>query len=203
MVRYCLMMILTLPLIGQAQKFSAADLKLLKLYSTGSFSNEVQAKADTHFIKTTLKMQPIWQQRKDGIWMFAEKADTAQRYQVWHFYKQDDTTMVLQFLDFKEKQKALQVSQDVKQQANLNLYNLFTRHGCEVYLKKNKSSYAGSSEGKDCFLDIPGTEYFSYKAALTKNSISLLETGFNKDDKQVMGSTSGAYNFIKKIKSLK
>ncbi|MEO5592135.1 MAG: CpcT/CpeT family chromophore lyase [Chitinophagaceae bacterium] len=202
MMRWCLIIIF-LPLFGRAQKFTAADLRQLKLYSTGFFSNDVQVKADTHVISSGLKIQPIWQKRKDGIWMFTERTDTGHHYQVWHFYLQDDTTLVMQFLDFKEVQKAVQISSDVKQQSNLYLYNLFTRHGCEVYLKKNETGYAGRSLGKDCSANIAGIEYIMFNIALTKNTIDWRQAGYDKEDKELPSAVTGNYKFIKHVKSLK
>jgi CpeT/CpcT family (DUF1001) len=201
MMRLCLLAI-AIPFFVNAQHFSTADLKLLKTYSSGSFSNESQAKADSHFIKSNLQLQPIWQKRKDGVWIFVQQTDSLVQYQVWHYYIQDDSTLILQFLHFKETDKAIQLSKDITQQSKLNLFNLLTRHGCEVYLKKNKKGYEGSSTGKDCFAEIKGVEYLSVSISVTRNDIAKLETGFDKEDKQVYGS-AGAYHFIKQIKSLK
>ena len=202
MMRWCLIIIFS-PLFGQSQKFTSVDLRQLKLYSTGFFSNDVQAKADTQFIRSGLKVQPIWQKRKDGVWMFTERTDTGHCYQVWHFYLQDDTTLVMQFLDFKETQKAIQVSSDIKQLSNLYLYNLFTRHGCEVYLKKNKTGYAGSSSGRDCFANVPGIEYIMFNIAITKNTIDWQQAGYDKEGKEAPPAFRGNSKFIKYVKSLK
>ena len=40
------LLLLLLPAAGSAQKFTAADLRQLKLYSTGLFSNDAQVKAE-------------------------------------------------------------------------------------------------------------------------------------------------------------
>ena len=193
---FLLLAALSLP--GRAQKFSAADLRMLNTYSTGFFTNDLQVKTDSvHFIQSVLKVQPVWVKRKDGVWLFAEKTDSIHHYQVWHFYLQDDTTVLLQFLDFKMNKQALQLSQDIKQQSNLSLNNLITRQGCGLYLKKNKTVYEAGSAGKDCLADKPGVEYLTYNIAFTKNAITWQENDFNKDDQP---STAGAYKFIKQDK---
>jgi hypothetical protein len=187
---------LSLPV--RAQKFSAADLRMLNSYSKGFFTNDFQEKTDSvHFIQSVLKVQPIWVKRKDGVWLFAEKTDLIHHYQVWHYYLQDDTTVILQFLDFKMNKQALQLSEDIKQQSNFFLNNLITRQGCGFYLKKNKTVYEAGSGGKDCLVDKPGIEYLTYNIALTKNAVTWQENDFNKDDQQ---STAGAYKFIKQVK---
>ncbi|MEP6748712.1 MAG: CpcT/CpeT family chromophore lyase [Bacteroidota bacterium] len=200
MMRWCLLMLLYFSLPAWAQKFSAADVRLLKLYGTGSFSNEAQVKAGVHAIQSSLKVQPIWPKRKDGIWLFAEKTDTSPHYQLWHFYLQDDTTVLMQFLDFKTIQKAQQLSQDIKQQSGLSLNNLLLRRGCELYCKKNKSGYTATSSGKDCLANKAAIEYITYNILFTKNSIVWQETGFDKDEKQF---NAGTCNFIKQVNALK
>jgi hypothetical protein len=199
MMRWYLLLLLS-PMPGQAQPFTTADLRQLKVYSTGLFSNDGQVKADTRSIKSGLKVQPLWPKRKDGIWLFAERTDTAQYYQVWHFYLQDDTTLLMQFLDFKDSAKAVQLSRDIKQEADLYLYHLITRHGCEVYLKKNKKGYSGSSSGKECFTGVPGTEYLAFSMAFTKTGIDWKEQSFDKDDKE-LGSSN--YSYTRQVTSLK
>lgn len=200
----CCWILLFLPVFAGAQHFSAADLRQLKTLSTGVFANNAPAGADAQYVKTGLTLQPIWTERKDGLWVFAERTDTARKYQLWHFYLQDDTTFVLQFLSFKDTLKAAQLSRDSKQQSNLYVYNLFTIHGCEVYLKKNKTGYSGSSAGKECFTNVPGTEYLLINMGFTKNSIVWQEMGFDKDDKAVSSSVNSSDTFTRQsVKSSK
>jgi hypothetical protein len=199
----CTFILIFCTTLCQAQKFSAADVKQWKAYSTGSFSIDAVAKSDTHFLKSTLVVQPIWPKRKDGAWLFAVKTDSAAHYQVWHCYLQDDTTLLMQFLDFKDADKGAALSKDIGQQSKLYIYNLFPRRGCEVYLKKNKKGFEGISAGKECFANVPGVEYLDYKIAFTKNTISWSETGYDKEDKLVMGSPDNVYTFSKQAKPLK
>jgi hypothetical protein len=202
MMRLVLLAI-SMPFYMSAQHYSNADLKLLKIYTTGSFSVESPAKANTHSVNAGLVIQPIWPKRKDGVWMFVQQTDSLVQYQVWHYYIQDDTTLVLQFLQFKDKEKAILLSKEIAQQSNLSLFHLLTRHGCEVYLKKNKKVYAGMSTGKDCFAEIKGVEYLHESISVSSNGITKLETGFDKEDRLVYGSSNGAVNFIRQIKSSK
>ncbi len=198
MTRY-LLLIMLFPVIASAQKLGQADIKQLKLYSSGVFSNEVQAKADTHFVNTSLKIKPIWQKRKDGAWLFCEKADTQFNYQVWHFYLQDDSTILLQFFEFKDTAQAGRLSKNIMVQDKLYLNTLSARNGCEVYLKKNKSGYAGTSSGKDCFVKQPGIEYVLIAIEISKNTINWQQTAFDVEDKEVPGFANGNYNFIRQV----
>lgn len=191
---------LLFPLAGNAQKFTAADLRQIKLFSTGLFSNDAQVKADSQHTKQLLKVQQVWSKRKDGIWLFAERTDTGHFCQLWHFYLQDDTTLLMQFLDFKDSSKAAQLSRNIKQETSLFLYHLITRHGCEVYLKKNKKGYAGSSWGKECFTGIPGIEYLAFSIAFTRNTIDWQQKGFDKEDKEL---ATANYSYTRQVNSLK
>lgn len=194
------LLLLLFPMAAHAQKFTAADLRQLKLYSTGVFSGNTPAKADTPHSKQLLKLQQVWSKRKDGIWIFAERTDTAHFYQLWHFYQQDDTTLLMQFLDFKDSAKAVQLSRNIKQETSLFLYHFITRHGCEVYLRKNKKGYSGGSWGKECFTGIPGVEYLSFNMAFTRNSIDWQQKEFDKADKE-LGAAN--YSYTRQLTSLK
>lgn len=197
----CLLLLLLLPCCCAAQKISATDMKLLKLYSTGAFTQKHEG-TDTPAVRLTLNIQPIWQKRKDGLWLFADKADTAHLYQVWHYYLQDDSTLVLQCFDFKDQQKALQLAKDIRQQSGLYIYHLFTSHGCDVYLKKDKTGFSGSTFGKECFSNIPAAEYLQMHIAVTKDGISWQQTSFDKDNKEVAALT-GNYRYQKAAKPRK
>jgi len=196
MLRCCIWMTLLLPLFGAAQKFTAADLRQLKIYSTGVFgNNENGVKPDSGLLQSDLLIKPIWQKRKDGLWMFVEKSDTGHYYQVWHYYLQDDSTLVLQFFDFKDPEKALLLHKDIKQQSNLYLYNLFTSHGCDVYLKKNNTGFAGHTSGRECFTSIPGAEYNEMKIDITKDAITWQQTPFDKENKEVRTALNGLFSY--------
>ncbi|MFT3933435.1 MAG: CpcT/CpeT family chromophore lyase [Chitinophagaceae bacterium] len=196
MIRFCWIACL-LPMFAAAQKLSDADIRQLKAFSTGVFSNEAQAKADAKFLLTELKVQPIWQKRKDGVWLFAERKDTAHTYQVWHFYLQDANTLLMQISDFKDTSKAAQLSLDIKKETNLVLNNLLVRHGCELYVKKNKTSYEGTSSGKECFANTPGTEYVTLSAVFAKGTLSWQQISYDKEDKELSSTANGNYLFIK------
>jgi CpeT/CpcT family (DUF1001) len=195
--------VLLFPFIVHAQKFTAADVQRLRVFSTGSFSNAVQTKAEKDILAASIQLQPIWQKRKDGAWIFVQLQDTSMKYAIWHYYIQDDTTLVLQFFDFKEKEKALQVSRDIKKQSTLKIFNLITKRGCEVYFKKDKLQYSGSSTGKDCFSENKNIEYYSYKVAVAKNKIYWWEAAYGKEDKTLFSTPGNGYYFTRQIKTSK
>jgi hypothetical protein len=202
MVRvFCI--VLLIPILAQSQKFTATDLQRLREWSAGSFSNAAQLKAGIDLQAATIRLQPIWLKRKDGAWIFTQLQDTSMNFAVWHYYIQDDTTLVLQFFDFKDREKAVQLSRDIKNQSFLKIFNLITRRGCEVYLKWDKHEYAGNSVGKDCFSDNKKIEYYSYKVSLSKNRIDWWEGAFGKEDKTLFSTPGNGFHFARPIKSSK
>ena len=61
----------------------------------GSFSSAKQAKKDTAFYDITLQMYPIWENRKDGNWLYVEqslskKPEKPYRQRVYKIEKVDD-----------------------------------------------------------------------------------------------------------------
>jgi hypothetical protein len=130
--------------------------------------------------------------------LFAEKKDSVDQYQVWHFYIEDDSTLLLQCLSFKEENQAVQLGNDFTLQSKLKFYNLLNRHGCELYLKKNKLGYNGYSVGKDCYPEKNGVEYAQYAIDINKSGILLKEAGYSKDDKLLYGNQGAGIKFLKK-----
>jgi hypothetical protein len=199
---FCLLLFVC-PLLVLGQRFSGADIKLLKTYTAGVFTNAAQLKTDSSAGQSVLTLQPIWPKRRDGGWLLVTRTDTARQYQLWHFYLQDDTTFLLQFLDFKDTAKAGQINRNINLQNSLFLYDLITRHGCEIYLTKTKKGYAGSSSGKDCYLETQGTEYAGFTLSFTKNSIEWKQVDFDKKDNPLPATFTGTYKYNKQVKSLK
>jgi len=197
--------LLLVPLLSGAQPFSAAEMQQLKVYSTGLFTNKTQVQADSSVQPSTLHIRLIWQKRKDGWWMLAEKKDREQLYQVWHYYLQDDTTLVLQFFDFKDAQKAAALAQDLSLQASLYLYHLSARHGCEIYLKRHPGGYLGSTSGKDCVVQLPGAGYNKRSLLLQKDYLQWQQAAVisGSEDQLPHSSENFVYNKEKKISSHK
>ncbi|MEP7277181.1 MAG: CpcT/CpeT family chromophore lyase [Bacteroidota bacterium] len=148
----------------------------------------------------TLRIQRIWPKRNDGLWLLTERTDTNHCSQVWHFYIQDDSTLVMQFLVFRAEEKTLQQGKDNMQAPVIRMNNLLTRGGCERYLKKTRTGYVGRSAGKDCLADKTGTDYFTCDMEFTRNTLIWQETRFNKDNEKKGSET---FHFVKQANSLK
>ena len=58
--------------------------------------------------------------------------------------------------------------------------------------------FRGGTEGKDCITRLRGAHYATAEVELSQDGMNALDRGFDADDKQVWGSTHGAYQFRRK-----
>lgn len=195
-MRYALLLFLLLPGSVQAQRFSTADLRMLKTYASGWFQTMVNDKVPAG---AALHLQPIWPKRKDGVWTFAVRSDSGRIpvYQVWHFYQQDDTTLLLQLLDFKDSAKGAELAADINKQSALAFFHLAPLRGCEIYLAKSKNGYTGTSSGQECFVSQPGVEYLSLSLSLTAGGIEWTQKAFDKDGQPANYPGNGTWHYRK------
>lgn len=198
-MKHGLLLVCLFPFALFAQRFTAGDLRQLKTLATGHFQTLANDNAGPSASASKLQMDAIWPKRKDGVWTFVQRADSgrAPQYQVWHFYQQDDTTMIVQFLDFKDSSRAAELAADLKKQSTLAFFHLAPLRGCEVYLAKNKTGYTGTSSGQECFVRQPGVEYLSLSLSLTTGGIDWTQNAFDKDGQAAQYPGSGTWHFRK------
>lgn len=198
-MKHGLLLVCLFPAALWAQRFTAGDLRQLKTMSAGRFQTMANDKAGRSACPSKLQMNPIWPKRKDGVWTFVQRTDSGRtpQYQVWHFYQQDDTTMVVQFLDFKDSSRAVELAADLNKQTNLAFFQLAPLRGCEIYLAKNKSGYTGTSSGQECFVRESGAEYLSLSLSLTGTGISWTQNAFDKDGQSALYPGNGTWYYRK------
>ncbi|MFN7845911.1 MAG: CpcT/CpeT family chromophore lyase, partial [Bacteroidota bacterium] len=84
---------------SQAQKIYATSLSTLKSYMSGSFNSALQAKNDSDYYEIHLHMQPIWENTKEGFWLYVEQAMSTAlskpyRQRIYHVSIKNDSTIV-------------------------------------------------------------------------------------------------------------
>jgi hypothetical protein len=198
--------LLMIACLCNAQSFSEEDVLRLKLYCTGDF------KSDTSEWKTyglrKLMVKPFWEKRKDGAWLLVaetlrQKNDTSGHFYVWHFYRESNSILLLQLLQFKDVAIAKEIIGGTRKDKNVFLQDLKNMVGCELYIARdNSNNYSGKSKGKDCYIDTMNTEYFLYEAVFKKNELSWGAKGFDKNDKQIVGSAKGN-NYLRIVTPIK
>ncbi len=178
------------------------DLRKLAKYLTGSFSSEQQYKADTvNYFDIRLKVTPIWQERKDGFWLYVEQAaantlDKPYRQRIYHLTEKTKGVFESEISTFKNP---LRFAQKPALAATvLSPDSLISREGCAVILrKKDKKTFEGSTDGKKCPSELRGATYATSTVTLTDKSLLSWDKGFDANDKQVWGATKGGYVFLR------
>jgi hypothetical protein len=178
------------------------DLKKLAKFMIGSFSSEKQFKEDTvNYFDIRLKIVPIWQKRKDGIWLYVEQAaantlDKPYRQRIYQLTERQKGVFESAVYTFKNPLRFAQKPDLIA--ATLSPDSLSARDGCSVILsKKDNDTFEGSTEGKKCPSELRGAAYATSVVTLTAKSLLSWDKGFDDKDKQVWGATKGGYIFLK------
>lgn len=168
---------------------------------TGSFSSAKQAKKDTAFYNIVLEMYPIWQNRKDGNWLYVEQAlskrpEKPYRQRVYKIEKVNDELFrsIVYTLpnpkDFIGKWKT-PTAFDV-----INPDSLALRDGCDVYLRKVADKYyRGATKEGTCKSTLYGANYATSEVEVFTDKIISWDRGFNEKSEQVWGAEKGGYIF--------
>ena len=64
-------------------------------------------------------------------------------------------------------------------------------------LKKNKTGFTGGTFGKDCFTNMPGSEYLVTRVIIAKDGITWQQTHFDKESKELPAAANGTVKYVK------
>jgi hypothetical protein len=195
----------TTSLLAQDQlPLKKKDLATLKSYMVGTFTSEVQSKADTTYFNIHLNMKQMWKEKKDGYWLYVEQAaasalEKPYRQRVYHLFLQDDKTIVSQVYELEKPLRFVGEWKKKTPLAQLTADSLKSREGCAIYLHKNiKGEFYGSTPGKECLSSLRGATYATSEVTISKELIFSWDRGFDVVNRQVWGATKGGYRFIRK-----
>lgn len=210
-MKYCLLLFFLV--IGffagnaQSEKVKSKDLVKLVKIMAGEFSSEKQSIADTDYYHIKLRMKPMWQDSKDGYWLYVEQAMSSAeqrpyRQRVYHVYKQDDTTIVSKVYELKTPKNYIGSWQDASKLVPLTLDSLVDRQGCSIYLHKHGKTFTGSTPGSDCLSSLRGATYATSEVTVCDDKLISWDRGWDKAGKQMWGAEKGGYVFDR-IRSIK
>ena len=178
------------------------DLAELAERMTGSFNSYQQSVEDTSYLNITLEARRIWEDRKDGYWMYVEQAAARAKYRPYRqrIYRVSASkgggfkSEVYKIPDAKRfigayKQKALL---DILTPDSLEL-----REGCAIIIEKKGEVFVGESKGKNCSSSLYDATYATSKASIYKDRLESWDRGFNDDDEHIWGPDTGPYIFNK------
>ncbi|MBV6647044.1 MAG: chromophore lyase CpcT/CpeT [Cyclobacteriaceae bacterium] len=185
--------------ISGCQTNPKSSLDALQDIMTGHFSSEAQSRQDSNFFHITLHMYPIWKD-KDGKWLYVEQASATQqdkpyRQRVYQLTEEDGGLLVSKVYSLENEDKFVGKWQFEGFFDQFDTGILKEREGCAVYLKKTDKGFEGATKDKMCTSTLRGASWASSKVTITKDRIVSWDQGFDADDNQVWGATSGGYVF--------
>jgi len=203
-VRIIFTLFLFFPLLLVAQnKIGLQDLALLKSYMSGSFNSALQAKNDSDFYEIHLQMKPIWEDGKDGFWLYVEQAivsalDKPYRQRIYHVSIKDDSTIVSKVFEMKNPLRFAGAYKNTDLLKSLTKDSLEAREGCGIMLhyRPNKT-FVGSTLNKDCLSSLRGANYATSEVIISSDLLISWDRGWDNTNKQVWGAVKSGYRFVK------
>ena len=185
------------------EKKNEDDLESLISWMTGSFSNQEQAEADLDFFDVRLHTVQIWTERTDGKWLYVEQMmanslDRPYRQVIYHMTQIDNSTFQITPYSFDNPLRFRGEWKEDVPMAQLTPDSLRTIEGCSIMLKRSgNKAFTGGTVGKDCADSFLGASYAICEVIITDTEMISWDRGYNPNDVQVWGSTTGGYIFKK------
>ena len=176
---------------------------MLKELMTGSFSSEKQAKKDSTYYNITLKMYPIWEDRKEEHWLYVEQAvATAQnrpyRQRVYKIERAGENVFRSIVYTLPNPKRFVGKWSTPEAFNAITPDSLTLRDDCAVYMKRMARKYfKGETKIGSCKSSLRGATYATSQVEVFKNKIVSWDRGFDNDDEQVWGAEKGGYIFDK------
>lgn len=195
--------IITSELCIAQQHVGQAELELLRSHMSGSFSSALQAKNDSDFYEIHLHMKPIWEDRKDGFWLYVEQAivsalDKPYRQRIYHVSLLNDTTLSSSVFELKSPLRFAGAYNNVDLLKSLTADSLEAREGCTIYLHpRSNHTFVGSTFQQACLSSLRGATYATSEVVISKDLLVSWDRGWDSQGKQVWGAVSSGYQFVK------
>jgi hypothetical protein len=184
-------------------KLEKQDLEKLFKMMSGEFSNASQAKADTDFFHISLRMRPIWKERKGECWLYVEQAmfkmqEKPYRQRIYQVKLEGDSAISSTVYELPKPERFIGAWKDAKKVESLFMDSLISRQGCKIFLHKNKEgNFEGATLGKQCLSSLRGATYATSKVVIDSKKVVSWDQGWDAGDKQIWGAVKGGYIFEK------
>ena len=181
----------------------AAQVAELEKFLTGYSSSAEQAKADKDFFNIELRVVRVWPERTDGPWLYVEQADarTPEKPYRQRVYRLEAKGADVVSHIYTLRGDGLRFAGEWKKPAPMaaaSLADIELKDGCAVIMQRNTTgSYVGSTVRGACPSELRGAKYATSIVDVSPTLLESWDQGFNAEDKQVWGSTKGAYKFVK------
>ena len=172
---------------------------------SGSFTSEQQSKNDSDFFDIHLQMKPIWEERKDGFWLYVEQAivsalEKPYRQRIYHVNLLNDTTIISEVFEMKSPMRFAGAYKNVAVLNSLTLDSLEARAGCGILLHaRSNATFVGSTKNQDCLSSLRGASYATSEVVIHKQLLVSWDRGWDATGKQVWGAVKSGYQFVKLV----
>ena len=173
----------------------------LSSWMTGSFSTAEQAAADTSFLDVNLRIVPIWENRQEGYWFYAEQATSAEKDKPYHqrvyqVSQLNDTTFQSSVYTIDDPLRFAGAWNEPEPLSELSPDSLNPREGCEIILfARSDSTFTGGTLGDFCESERSGATWMTSIMRVNSDMIYIWERGFDEKGSQVWGAVKGGYEF--------
>jgi hypothetical protein len=184
-------------------KVQTEDLHLLADWMTGSFSSQEQSEEDAAYYDVRLQMVPVWEDRRDGYWLYVEQAianslDEPYRQRVYHLTQEQENIFKSEVYTFEEPRRFARAWELEQPLASLAPDSLTWKEDCDIYLTlQGDSLFVGSTREGKCISDFRGADYATSDVRLSENLLYTLDRGWTEDGVQVWGARDEGYYFQK------
>ena len=181
---------------------SESNFKELISIMQGSYSSEKQSIADTSYFNISLRMVPIWKNKKDH-YLYVEQAmfkkqEKPYRVRIYKVTQLSEDEFISEIQTLKNEKDWIGKWKTPEAFDALAARDIELKSGCGVKLKRiGKNKFVGSTGEKTCPSELRGAAYASSKVTVLSDQIISWDQGFDKNDKQVWGAEKGGYLFEK------
>lgn len=178
------------------------NIDLLVDYMRGYYSSEAQAKRDTSYLSILLAMEPIWNDRNDGAWLYVEQAAAwtpkkPYRQRVYQLEQLSDSTFKSTMYKLADDSLYIGGHRETSVFDNLSPGQLEQLEGCALTLHFDGTNFFGSTDGRSCTNTWGEATYATSEARVYPDSLISWDRGYNDAGEQVWGAENGGYHFVK------
>lgn len=202
-MRSAFLLCLSVLLPATSARAAAPDLAQLSAWMTGTFATTEQARGDQNFRDVTLHIVPIWADRSDGVWLYAEQAltdgiDHPYRQHVYQLVARPNGVIESRVFELPDPIAATGAWKTPALLALLTPANLIAQPGCTLVLHREADgSFKGGTEGKGCVTTLHDASYATSELTVREKQLIIWDRGYNTNGVQVWGSVQGGYQFRK------
>lgn len=173
-------------------------------FLTGTFSSAAQAQGDPRYQDVTLRATPIWTDRTDARWIYAEQALASDpqrpyRQRIYRLARADASTIESMVLAIPgDPLRYAGAWRERRPLDDLTPELLEPMSGCVVEFRQiGPSVFQGRTSGTGCASSRDGAAYTTSEVVLRADSIESWDRGFDSTNRQVWGPSAGPYRFTR------